>query len=138
VKTLSPVTLNRVVPSDDEAITDAVSKQLLINIAATFDFRFTAGATPALTGDAGRTILPVELLRTLIDEEPQYHVDKDSRTPEVVENPVKTIDLIVSSSAPSGLDLAMKSHGRYYAVYTSALTRAEAETSSNSYRSCFR
>ena len=53
-----------------------------------------------------------------IDEEPEYHVDKDSRTPEVAENPVKTMELVVSSSAPSGLDLAMKSHGPYYAVNT--------------------
>ncbi len=53
-----------------------------------------------------------------IAEEPEYHVDKDPRTPEVAENPVKTMDLIVSSSAPSGLDLAMKSHGQYYAVNT--------------------
>jgi hypothetical protein len=53
-----------------------------------------------------------------IDEEPEYHVDKDSRTPEVAENPVKTMELVVSSSAPSGLDLAMKSHGHYYAVNT--------------------
>ena len=53
-----------------------------------------------------------------IVEEPEYHVDKDSRTPEVVENPVKTMDLLVSPSAPSGLDLAMKSHGHYYAVNT--------------------
>lgn len=51
-------------------------------------------------------------------EEPEYHVDKDDRTPEVMENPVKTMDLIVSPSAPSGLDLAMKSHGNYYAVNT--------------------
>ena len=53
-----------------------------------------------------------------IDEEPEYHVDKDGRTPDVSENPIKTIDLIVSSSAPSGLDLVMKSHGQYYAVNT--------------------
>jgi hypothetical protein len=53
-----------------------------------------------------------------IAEEPEYHVDKDSRTPEVVENPVKTMDLLMSPSAPSGLDLAMKSHGHYYAVNT--------------------
>ena len=53
-----------------------------------------------------------------IAEEPEYHVDKDSRTPEVAENPVKTMDLIVSTSAPTGLDLAMKSHGQYYAVNT--------------------
>lgn len=53
-----------------------------------------------------------------IAEEPEYHVDKDSRTPDVAENPVKTMDLVVSPSAPSGLDLAMKSHGNYYAVNT--------------------
>jgi hypothetical protein len=73
---LSPVTLNRAVTSYDEAITDAVSKQLLINIArahqhqpihftgvsniaATFDFRVSAGATPALTGEASRGLMPI-------------------------------------------------------------------------------
>ena len=73
---LSPVTLTRAVIAYDDAITESQSKQLLVNIAraqhhqpihftgvsnvaATFDFRFTAGATPALTGDASRTILPV-------------------------------------------------------------------------------
>ncbi|MGE0471880.1 MAG: hypothetical protein AB7P19_21085, partial [Nitrospira sp.] len=50
--------------------------------------------------------------------EPEYHIDKDVRTPDVAENPVKTLDLVVSLSAPSGLDLAMKSHGVYYAVNT--------------------
>src|SRR4029077_12270092 len=67
---LSPITLNRAVTNYDEAITDAISKQLLINIArahqhqpihftgvsnvaATFDFRVNAGATPAFTGEAG-------------------------------------------------------------------------------------
>jgi hypothetical protein len=53
-----------------------------------------------------------------IAEEPEYHVDKDGRTPDVSENPVQTMNLVVSSSAPSGLDLAMKSHGHYYAVNT--------------------
>ncbi len=72
----SPITLNRAVTSYDEAVTDAISKQLLINIAraqqhqpihftgvsnvaATFDFRFSAGATPALTGDASRALMPI-------------------------------------------------------------------------------
>lgn len=53
-----------------------------------------------------------------IAEESEYHVEKDSRTPDVEENPVKTMDVLVSGSAPSGLDLAMKSHGNYYAVNT--------------------
>ena len=73
---LSPITLNRAVTVYDEAITDAISKQLLINIArahqhqpihftgvsniaATFDFRVSAGATPALTGDASRALMPI-------------------------------------------------------------------------------
>lgn len=73
---LSPPTLNRAVLAYDEAITDAISKQLLINIArahhhepihftgvanvaATFDFRVTAGATPTLTGEHGRTLMPL-------------------------------------------------------------------------------
>jgi hypothetical protein len=73
---LSPITLNRAVTTYDEAITDAISKQLLINIArahqhqpihftgvsniaATFDFRVSAGATPALTGDASRALMPI-------------------------------------------------------------------------------
>lgn len=73
---LSPITLNRAVVAYDEAITDAIAKQLLVNIAraerhqpihftgvsniaATFDFRVSAGATPTLTGDAGRTLMPI-------------------------------------------------------------------------------
>ncbi len=73
---LSPPALNRAVLAYDEAIHDALSKQLLINIArahhhepihftgvtnvaATFDFRVNAGATPALTGDHGRTLVPL-------------------------------------------------------------------------------
>src|SRR5918994_934409 len=73
---LSPITLNRAVVVYDEAVTDAIAKQLLINIAraqhhqpihftgvsniaATFDFRVNAGATPALTGDASQTLLPI-------------------------------------------------------------------------------
>ena len=51
-----------------------------------------------------------------IAEEPEYHVGKDQRTPEVAENPVKTMDLIVSSSSPSGTELVIQSHGNYYAV----------------------
>ena len=73
---LSPITLNRAVTTYDQAVTDAVSKQLLINIArahqhqpihftgvsniaATFDFRVSAGATPALTGEGSRALMPI-------------------------------------------------------------------------------
>lgn len=73
---LSPMALNRAVIAYDEAVTGAVSQQLLINIvrahhrqpihftgvsniAATFSFQASAGATPALGGLAGATMLPV-------------------------------------------------------------------------------
>ena len=73
---LSPIALNRAVIAYDEAVTDAVSQQLLINIvrahhrqpvhftgvsniAATFNFQANAGATPAAGGLAGASLLPV-------------------------------------------------------------------------------
>lgn len=73
---VSPLALNRAVGAYDEAITTAASKQLLLNIArahhhqplhftgvsnvaATFDFRFSAGGTPALGGLAGAVLMPI-------------------------------------------------------------------------------
>jgi hypothetical protein len=73
---VSPITLNRAVGAYDEAITSAASKQLLMNIArarhrqpmhfsgvsnvaATFDFRFNAGGTPAVGGLAGSVLMPI-------------------------------------------------------------------------------
>jgi hypothetical protein len=73
---VSPMALNRAVITYDEAVTDAGSQQLLINIvraarsqpihftgvsniAATFNFHVNAGATPALGGLAGATMMPI-------------------------------------------------------------------------------
>jgi hypothetical protein len=73
---VSPIALNRAVIAYDDAITDALSQQLLINIvrahhrqpihftgvsniAATFNFQANAGATPALGGLAGASLLPL-------------------------------------------------------------------------------
>jgi hypothetical protein len=73
---LSPLTLNKAVISYDDAVTDALSKQLLINIAraqhnqpvhftvvsnvaATFNFQTNAGMTPALAGVSGKAMLPL-------------------------------------------------------------------------------
>lgn len=53
-----------------------------------------------------------------IGEDPEFHVEKDPRTPGVAENPVHTMDLVLSDGAPSGADLAIQSHGKYYAVNT--------------------
>lgn len=73
---VSPMALNRAVIAYDDAVTDALSQQLLINIvrahhrqpvhftgvsniAATFNFQANAGAMPALGGLAGASILPI-------------------------------------------------------------------------------
>jgi hypothetical protein len=53
-----------------------------------------------------------------LGEDPEYHVDKDPRTPEVYENPVRTMDLLLSDGAPSGADLSIQYHGKYYAINT--------------------
>ncbi|MFZ4703678.1 MAG: hypothetical protein ACOYMG_26845, partial [Candidatus Methylumidiphilus sp.] len=73
---LSPIALDHAAIAYNQATADVVSKQLLLNIArarhndppyftgisniaATFNFQANAGATPALTGDFGSTILPL-------------------------------------------------------------------------------
>lgn len=73
---VSPLALNRAVLAYDDAVTDTISQQLLINIvrahhsqpvhftgvsniAATFTFHANAGATPALGGLAGTSLMPV-------------------------------------------------------------------------------
>lgn len=72
----SPIALDRAAIEYDKATTDILSKQLLLNIArahrhqpihftgvsniaATFNFQFNAGATPALTGENGSLLTPV-------------------------------------------------------------------------------
>jgi hypothetical protein len=55
-----------------------------------------------------------------LDEEPEYHVEKDPRTPALIgdENPAATMELVVSDSPRSGADLSIFSYGQYYAVNT--------------------
>lgn len=72
----SPMALDRAVIEYDKTTTDILSKQLLLNIArshqhqplhftgvsniaATFNFQFNAGATPAFTGETGSLLTPV-------------------------------------------------------------------------------
>jgi hypothetical protein len=73
---VSPVALDRAVMAYDQVTTELLSKQLLMNIArahrhqplhftgvsniaATFNFQFNAGATPAMTGESGSMLTPV-------------------------------------------------------------------------------
>ena len=53
-----------------------------------------------------------------LGEDPEYQVDQDPRTPAVHENPDHTMELLLSDSAPSGTDLSIQFHGKYYAVNT--------------------
>lgn len=72
----SPLALDHAVMAYDQTTTEIQSKQLLLNIArahqhqplhftgvsniaATFNFQFNAGATPAMTGDSGGLITPI-------------------------------------------------------------------------------
>ena len=56
-----------------------------------------------------------------LGDEPEYHIEKDPRTPPIAkdENPATTMELIVSDSPPAEADLSIRSHDRYYAVKTS-------------------
>jgi hypothetical protein len=73
---MSPMTLDRAVLGYDQANADILAKQLLLNIArsrhsmpahftgvaniaATYNFQFTAGGTPAFTGSSGALLAPI-------------------------------------------------------------------------------
>ena len=51
-----------------------------------------------------------------IQEEAEYHVEKDSRTPPVLENPVRTLSILESLSPPSDEDLVVEYNGHHYFV----------------------
>jgi hypothetical protein len=109
--TLSPDERARLIDETEEGQLNDVS----------FDIRpgHVGGEYP-LKGDfrlrSFNTIL--NFLGRSLGEDPEYNVDKDPRTPAVHENPVHTMELLLSDSAPSGADLSIQSHGKYYAVNT--------------------
>ncbi|MCI0662172.1 MAG: hypothetical protein L0220_13965 [Acidobacteria bacterium] len=51
-----------------------------------------------------------------IRDEPEYHVDKDPRTPKVAENPVNTMEVAEVSSPLKNADLTVEFNGFYYAL----------------------
>ena len=110
--TLSPDERARLIEETEEGHLNDVS----------FDIRpgHVGGEYP-LKGDfrlrSFNTIL--NFLGRSLEEDPEYHVDKDPRTPVVHENPVHTMELLLSDGAPSGADLSIQSHGKYYAVNAS-------------------
>jgi hypothetical protein len=55
-----------------------------------------------------------------IEDEPEYHVEKDPRTLPLKgnENPISTMEIIVSDSMLDDADLSVRMNGRYFAVNT--------------------
>ncbi len=51
-----------------------------------------------------------------IEEEPEYDVKPDPRTPAIGENPVRALEIVEYSSAPKGVGLAVPLYGKTYAV----------------------
>jgi hypothetical protein len=51
-----------------------------------------------------------------IEEEPEYDVPPDPRTPLISENPVHTLEILETNSLPSGVDFSVALNGSYYAV----------------------
>jgi hypothetical protein len=111
-----PTTLS---PDERARLVDEIEEGKLNDV--TFDIRpgHVGGEYP-LKGDfrlrSFNTIL--NFLGRSLEEDPEYHVDKDPRTPAVHENPVHTMELLMSDGTPSGADLSIQSHGKYYSVNT--------------------
>jgi hypothetical protein len=51
-----------------------------------------------------------------VSDEPEYNVDKDPRSPFVSENPIHTLEVLASESAPDDVDLSVTYGGLHYAV----------------------
>ena len=53
-----------------------------------------------------------------LEEDPEYHVDPDSRTPPVTENPIFTMEVLVGKQPSSSWELTADYRGESYAVMT--------------------
>ena len=51
-----------------------------------------------------------------IQEEPEFDVPPDPRTPNISENPVHALDIVEARKPPPGVDLTAQLHGYHYAV----------------------
>ena len=58
----------------------------------------------------------LNFLGRTIEEEPEYHVDPDPRTGVVAENPIRTMDVIETTSAPPNTQLSVVHEGHHYSI----------------------
>lgn len=62
----------------------------------------------------------LNFLSHALGEESEYHVEKDPRTPSIKndENPINTLELMVTDTPPPKNVLSARSHSKYYAINT--------------------
>ena len=85
----------------------------------TVDIRpeFPGGEYPILGNFRLRSFHAIlNFLGRSIQGEMEYHVEKDPRTPPVLENPVRTLSIMESNAAPPGKTLAMEFNGHHYFI----------------------
>ena len=58
----------------------------------------------------------LDFIGRAIDQEPEYYVERDPRTPAVEDNPDKTLDIVESEDAPDGGGPAIEFNGLYYSL----------------------
>ncbi len=75
----------------------------------------------------------LNFLAHALNEQAEYYVEKDPRTPPIAnnENPSHTLGLIVADKLPDGTNLFTYSHGKYYAIET---TGANAHWNRNAFQ----
>ena len=62
----------------------------------------------------------INFLSHSLGEEPEYHVEKDPRTPLIArdENPINTMEILVSDNPIANNELSVRLNGQYYAINT--------------------
>jgi hypothetical protein len=51
-----------------------------------------------------------------IDGYPEYFVEKHPKTPQVSENPVSTLGIVVGEDEPKNADISIELHDKYYSL----------------------
>jgi len=78
---------------------------------------FTGGELPIHGEFRLRSLANViTFLGRSIADEPEFPVEKDSRTPTVTENPVHTMEILETDSAPDGVAMSVDFNDRHYAL----------------------
>ncbi len=58
----------------------------------------------------------LDFLGKTIEDSPEYYVEKDTRTPEVAQNPNRSLEILEEEKEPKAADISVYYKGYYYAV----------------------